>query len=79
MPIKPIKPNKPQPRFMQSRFPKEAAAFSAAWGDSAAAVNVIAGKERDRRINVCEFTAVWGSPVWGTFLTDGPFGTDARI
>jgi hypothetical protein len=75
MPIKPIKQNKPQPRF-----PKESAVFSVAWGGSPAAMNVIAGNERDRRTNVCEFTAVWGSPVWGPFLTDGPgVQTDARI
>jgi hypothetical protein len=63
---KAIVQNKPQPGFS-----KESAAFSVAWGDSPAAASVFAGNEQDRRTNVCEFTAVWGSPVWEPFLTDG--------
>jgi hypothetical protein len=42
----PTKPTEPTKQ-------KESVAFSVTWGDSPAAIEVI---------DVCEFTAVWGSP-----------------
>ena len=62
MPITKTKQNNPQPGFL-----KHSAAFSVAWGDSPAGRKIVAGNEQGRLADVCRFTAVWGSPVWGWF------------